>query len=142
MWINKCQFCSSSWRMEGNTHGPLSFNSIYLPLKGLKLVHMKSIHNQKLEFLHFSFFLFFAYILPIVEREYFSAMLWFDLAMLKVLKSISSNQVIFHFSFCQIFFALSYAILPIFLGIFSKILLILQLTRYCKNTTLFKCIGL
>ena len=111
----------------------------YLSLNELNLVHMKSIDNQKLEFLHFSVF-FFVGILPMCY-----IFLWcFDLICLVSISVSFWNpwKILSHFSFCHIFFAVKYPILHTFLGIFSKILLVLHLIRYCKNTTLLKCLFL
>ena len=109
----------------------------YLSLNELKLVHMKSIDNQKSEFLHFSVFL----VVGILPMCYI--FLWcFDLICLVLISVSFWNpwKILSHFSFCHIFCCKMPNFAHFFWGgIFSRILLVLHLIRYCKNTTLFKC---
>ena len=110
---------------------------------------MNSMHNQKLEFLHFSFFLFFAKLLHNFFANfaqcltYFSTVLWFDLFEVLISISLSNpwknNKSFFIFHFVKYFLMQVMQFYTLF-RYFSKILLILQLISYCKNTMLFKCL--
>ena len=105
-------------------------------------MHMKSIHNQKLEFLHYSFFCFL-HTFCSTSYMYFSVMLWFDLVKVLKSKPFCNYGKISHFSFFILpnIFCCKLLTFTHFLGIFSKVLMILELIRYFKNiTTLFKCL--